>query len=265
MSELDFRVDRWTVLAIGMLALLLSNVTHEGLGHGGACLLVGGRPIALSSAWFQSDLTGVSAWGQRAESAGGTLANVLLGTSLMLWLRLRRPASAQAYYFVWLAAVVNLLQGGGYLLTSPFFGFGDWKAFLVDLEPQLAWKLALTGVGLAISCAALWLGVRTLAPLLPTGADAKRVARQLTWLPYLVIGGGVFTLAAALNPLGPVFMFTTALAHLGGCAWLVWLPEWVRPGKVPGALGAPGPSRGWRVAGAIALLCVFGLGRGVGF
>lgn len=265
MSVPDFRVDRFTVLAIGMAAMLLSNVTHEGLGHGGACLLVGGRPIALSSAWFESDLTGVSAWGQRAESAGGTLANVLLGTILIGWLRLRRPATAQAHYFLWLAAVVNLLQGGGYLLTSPFFGFGDWRAFLAGLEPQLPWKLGLTSVGLAISCAALWAGVSSLTPLLPAGAEAKRVARQLAWLPYLVIGGGVFTLAAALNPLGPTFMFTTALAHLGGCAWLVWLPEWVRSRAVAGSLGAPGPSPGWRIAGALALLCVFVLGRGVSF
>jgi hypothetical protein len=248
-----------------MLAMLLSNVTHEGLGHGGACLLVGGRPTALSSAWLESDLSGVSAWGQRAEAAGGTLANVLLGAILMGWLHVRRPATAQAYYFVWLAAVVNLLQGGGYLLTSPFFGFGDWKAFLAGLEPQLVWKVGLTSVGLAISCVALWAGVRSLTPLLPASGEAKRVARLLAWLPYLVIGGGVFTLAAALNPLGPGFMLTTALAHLGGCAWLAWLPEWVRPGTVPGALGAPRPSRGWRVAGAIALLAVFALGRGVSF
>ena len=32
---------------------MLGNVLHEGAGHGGACLLVGGKPLALSSVYFE--------------------------------------------------------------------------------------------------------------------------------------------------------------------------------------------------------------------
>ena len=82
---------------------------------------------------------------------------------------------------------------------------------------------------------------------------------------YLVVGGGVFSLAAAFNPHGPAFMLTSALAHLGGCAWLVWLPEWVRTDAQTGdTLGPLSRHRGFLVAGALAaLVCVLVLGPGV--
>ena len=39
-SDAVARIDPLTVGAIGILAYMLANVLHEGLGHGGACLLV---------------------------------------------------------------------------------------------------------------------------------------------------------------------------------------------------------------------------------
>ncbi|MHB8879256.1 MAG: hypothetical protein ACYC8T_36630, partial [Myxococcaceae bacterium] len=39
-----------TVASIGATTYFLSSMIHEGLGHGGACLLAGGRVDALSTA-----------------------------------------------------------------------------------------------------------------------------------------------------------------------------------------------------------------------
>ena len=50
------RIDRATLVAIAVVAYALANLVHEGLGHGGACLLAGGRPVALSAIHFESDL-----------------------------------------------------------------------------------------------------------------------------------------------------------------------------------------------------------------
>lgn len=252
-----------TILAIGMIAFLIANVAHEGLGHGGACLLVGGRPIAVSSAWFDGDTTGLGPWASRVESAGGTVANLLLGSLLLGLLRARAPRTAHGYYLLWLTAIVNLFQGGGYLATSPLFGFGDWGAFLRGLEPVLPWKLGLTLLGCALYFSTLVLGARTLAPLV-AGPESASIARRLCYWPYFVIGGGVFALAAAFNPLGRVMVVSSVLAHLGGCAWLVWLPEWVRvPGATPG-LGPLTRHRGYLFAGALAfVICVFVLGPSI--
>lgn len=260
-------LDLPTVCAIGMVAYLLANLTHEGLGHGGTCWLMGGRPLGISSAWFDGDTTGVSAWGVRAEKAGGTLANLLLGLGFAAWLRAMRRPTGQLYYFVWLAMTVNLLQAGGYLMVSPLAGFGDWKEFIRGLAQPLLWRLGLTALGLVISAAALRFAVGTLEPLLGNRwEDRRQRSRWLCWLPYGFAGGLVFSIAALFNPGGKVFLLTSAAAHLGGTAWLAWLPAWIRPSQsaVPNTPLAIGRQNGWIAAGlAAVIICIFVLGPAV--
>jgi hypothetical protein len=261
--------DLWTAAAIGMAAYLIANVVHEGVGHGGVCLLVGGQPLAISSAWLSWDEQAVGPWDRRLVAAGGTAANLLLGFLAYGVLRATPRLSGTARYFVWLLMMVNLLPGGGYLMVAPLAGFGDWKAFVAGLPHALAWKLGLTALGVALSLLALRLGVSTLEPLLPAeGPERRARARRICWLPYLAIGGGVFTLASLFNPGGPIFMLTSALAHLGGSAWLAWLPEWVPVQASAGPverLDLP-RQRGWLAVGAVAfVITVLVLGPGVTF
>ena len=65
--------DAFMVGSIGILAYMLGNVLHEGMGHGGACLLVGAKPLVLSSVHFECSLD------SRLVMAGGTLMNLLAG------------------------------------------------------------------------------------------------------------------------------------------------------------------------------------------
>src|SRR6187431_2835225 len=119
--------DVVTVAAIGVVAYLAANLVHEGLGHGGACLLVGGQAKAISSAWFDGDLAGVGPWGQRAVKAAGTVANLIVGSGAALALARLRPRSTHVHYALWLLAMANLFPGAGYLMVSPLGNFGDWK------------------------------------------------------------------------------------------------------------------------------------------
>jgi hypothetical protein len=48
--------DPFTVGSIGILAYMLGNVLQEGVGHGGVCLLVGAKPLVLSSVHFECSL-----------------------------------------------------------------------------------------------------------------------------------------------------------------------------------------------------------------
>jgi hypothetical protein len=262
-------LDIPTLLAIGMVAYLVKNVVHEGVGHGGVCLLAGGKAIGISSAWWDGSYDGVSAWAIRGVKAGGTLANLSLGLALVPALRRlsdgRRP---RLQFFVWLLIVVNLFSGAGYLLADPIGHFGDWSAFLEGLEPSTPLRLGLIVLGAGISALTLRFALRTMEPFLTAQtAERRRRARWLCWGPYL-LGGTVFTLAGLLNPYGREFAVSSALATFGGTAFLAWLPAWVKTPSMTtsNATMVLDRSPTWIGAGtASAIVTIAVLGRGVFF
>ncbi len=266
MAERARTFDVPTILAVGMVVYLVKNVLHEGLGHGGTCVLVGCEPEGLSSAWFLGESDHLSAWPRRAIKAGGTVANLVLAVALLAVWRATtgmRAAGGAVAYFVWLSIVANLLVGGGYMMVDPIGNFGDWSAFLEGLEPELPIRIAIIAVGVATSLCGLWFGARTIGTFIgPT--DRRRRGRWLCLGPY-VTGGIVFPVAAAFNPGGPLFMVTSALATLGGTAWLVWLAFLVKPQTDdPTAAMAIERSIAWIGAGAIAAaITILVLGPGI--
>jgi len=44
--------DVVTVVSIAVLAYALANILHEAIGHGVACVALGGKPLVLSSLHF---------------------------------------------------------------------------------------------------------------------------------------------------------------------------------------------------------------------
>src|SRR5262249_47750861 len=103
--------DFWTVVGIATIAYVFANILHEGIGHGGACLLTGGNPLALSTVHFECYKE------ERLVAAGGTLANLAAG--LVCWLGSRFVhRGSHLRYFLWLLMTINLLQAGGYFLFS---------------------------------------------------------------------------------------------------------------------------------------------------
>ena len=53
MDDSPRSLDRLTLIAITAVAYILANGVHEGIGHGGACVLLGRRPVALSTVFFE--------------------------------------------------------------------------------------------------------------------------------------------------------------------------------------------------------------------
>ena len=112
-------LDPFTVGAIGILAYMLGNVLHEGAGHGGACLLVGGKPLAISSVYFECGAD------SRLVMAAGTLMNLLAGALFFALGRLTGRSFPRLKYFFWIAMTINLFTGTGYFLFSGVGGIGD--------------------------------------------------------------------------------------------------------------------------------------------
>jgi hypothetical protein len=254
------RTDRATVLAVAAVEYLVAKLVHEGVGHGGACVFTGHTLVAFTTSWCDCDLPDGEVSARRIVKAAGTLANLVVGGLAVAALPWARRRSAATAYATWLTAAVNLLMGLGYVFSDALLGFGDWTAILATLPaiPWLRWVLAAGG-------AAAYVGVAFVLVALGrwhwSGARARREARELMLLPYLVIGGGLMTLAALRNPLGPEYALTSALATLGGTSALAWLPA-----TVDSSEGSPTwvtRHRGWIAGGVLAAagaLLIFGPG-----
>jgi len=258
--------DLLTVAAIAVVATVIANFIHEGLGHGGMCLATGGQPLAISTVHFECSAD------TRLVAAGGTLANLIFGA--LFWAAARavkQPASALWRYFFWLLMTFNLFEAGGYFLFSGMGNIGDWAAVVAGWQPAWAWRVGLTALG-AVTYFVLFvpLCVRELRPFL--GKDAKvRVsrARQLTVVPYFT--SGILSCAAGvLNPVGPLLILISAGASsFGGHSGLAWMASLLYNPRIPSTeLQMPEIERdwGWVIAAVVlAIVFVAGLGPGVKF
>ena len=61
--------DSLTIAGIAIIAYMLATVLHEGVGHGGACFLAGGKPLVISTVHMECSAD------TRLVTAGGTLMN----------------------------------------------------------------------------------------------------------------------------------------------------------------------------------------------
>jgi hypothetical protein len=262
-------LDRLTVVVISALAYTLANLVHEGLGHGGACLLLGARPTMLNAIFFDYDEATASEAVRRAISAAGSIANVIVALPLLAWIRGRAPRSPHARYFLWLFCAVSLLTAFGYPIYSGAAGIGDWARVIDGARPAWAYRLVLVVAGtLLYFVAAPRLLMPALDPFLGREPEARVArARRLSLLPYLV-GAGTFVLAGILNPLGmKIVLISAVAASLGGTSLLAWYPAIPRPPS-PSAteppLGIP-RSLPWIIAATIGIaFFVLVLGPGIG-
>lgn len=262
-------VDKPTLIAIAILVYAITNVAHEGLGHGGACVLVGGRPLELNAVYFDCDEANVIAAGAKWVSAGGTLINLALGAVAWIGLRFTGRATTARYFF-WLLMSASLLQGTGYWLFSGLGNIGDWAKVIEGLTPALAYRALLTAAGGAGYYLTMRLALRALSPLLGGGDDRLARARTLMLIPYLA-GGALYCVAGILNPASPILvLISAAAASFGGTSAFAWSHNFLRdkgafpPVDVP-PLSIPRSIPILCAGVATALVFILVLGRSVHF
>ena len=258
--------DSLTVGSIGILAYMLGNVLHEGLGHGGACVLAGGKPLVLSSVAFECSSD------TRLVIAGGTLINLVAGAVFFALERLTSRSYPRFKYFFWISMTVNLFSATGYFLFSGIGGIGDWADFIQGLGPHWAWRIALAIFGASTYLLAARVSLLELRPLIGSNKEQRyRRAVRLASIPYFA-GGILMCIAGVFNPHGMILILISAAAStFGGTSGLMWTTQWLKHGALipygPPAEPMPIP-KSWPLivaSCAIALAFIAVLGPGVRF
>ncbi len=258
-------IDALTIAAIGIVAHVVANFVHEDLGHGGACLITGGRALLVTTVNMDCSAD------NRLVIAGGSLMNVVAAGLFFLAARATGRGSPHLKYFAWLSMTVNMLSAAGYLAFSGIGGFGDWAMFIQGFNPPWAWRVGLTAVGIAAYMMCVRWSLLELRPLIGSSRGERWHAANRLCIPAYFAGGMVACLAGALNPQGWFLLAMSAAAStFGASSALVWSPQWLRGTWIPlGPDAEPMPIRrnwAWIVAGVVIGVCfIFVLGRGVHF
>jgi hypothetical protein len=258
--------DALTLSAVGIIAYVLSTLIHEGLGHGGACLLSGGTVNVISTVNMECSAD------TRLVQAGGTLANFAAAALFFALQRLTPRSAPVLRFFCWLTMSINLLMATGYFLFSGIGGFGDWSDFIAGLGPKWPLRVALAVVGGLGYLLSARVSVLAMRPLIGSDPVQRIVrARRLMRIPY-VVGGVLACIAGAFNPAGLYLVALSAAAStFGGTSALMWMHNLLRnQNRIPlGSELDPDPiGRSWPwivVAAGLALVFIFVVGPGVRF
>ena len=208
--------DLWTLVAFGVLAYMISNVLHEGLGHGGVAWLSGAQRITVTSTYMQAGMD------TRWILAAGTLVNLAVGLLGLVVLRGIRGANMPLRLFIWSFTAFNLLLGTGYFLFSGIGGIGDWAEWMKGLSPIWGWRVGFALLGVVSYFASAWLLARELVEVVGLG-EAR--LRRMTWIIYFA-GGLTACLAGVRNPMGwRLVLVSAASSSLGGASGLMWIPS----------------------------------------
>ena len=263
----DSRTDVITIAAISVVTLFLESVSHHGLGHGGAFLVMGARLKRLSSLLVSADATGLAPWQGRVVFAAGSGADVIMALTCLGLLHSGLTLGQHARYFLWLTMVTGFFLPAAYLLLT-WFPVGDWYTVTSGLWQEPAWRFLLTIAGAGMYALGMRLAVREIEPFLSSNLQERRSdARLLSLVPYLTIGT-VNTLAPLVGRAETIFI-VFGLFFFIGLAGFCFIHQSV--GEQPSSNNTPEalPLRRniiWIVVGAVALVVFLGvLGPGIDF
>lgn len=213
--------DALTVCAISIVASILGDVLHEGLGHAATAI------ITLHATGTLTTVAWSSVADSRLVAAAGTLVN--LAAALVFWLLLRaaRKTSPATRFFLLISAAFNLFAGTGYFFYSGATNFGDWEQVIRGLHPYWAFRTTLIVVGIVTYYAAVLVIGISLVRFVGVARSNQARIRRLMFVPYftaVILQGG----AALLNPFGMQYVFVSALAATaGGQSALLWLQYYI--------------------------------------
>jgi hypothetical protein len=256
--------DFLTLMALGILAFILADVTHEGLGHGLAIVTLGAKPVIFTTCYFGSQGS-TTRW---IPAAGG-LANLCVGLLSFLSLRLVRPRSTHLRYFLVLAIAFNLFFASAYPAYSGVALFGDWAAVISGLTPAWLWRTLLVLVSVTAYLLSMMLVARAIRPFCGSRQPqaVKRLSR-ITLIPYLAAMAAA-CLGGAPNPAGSMVILTAALPAAAAAFGLTQMDHFAAATSSDSHVQAGGVitrSRSW-IAAAVLVLAFFAgvLGPGIRF
>jgi hypothetical protein len=243
-----------TLLAVAGAAYLVADAAHEGLGHGGACLALGGKLIAFSTTFEDCSIR------SRLIDGAGPLIGIVVALLAWLWLRFAPPRAAPQRAFLCLVFAFAVFWNVGYMVKSGLTDQGDWAFVIGGLRPGAVWHAGLTILGIVLYAIAMRMLGAVIRRTLATGTSG--ITPFGFALTALLAAGALSAAAAVFDPRGASTILTDALPSSLGSFGLVWV-GWIIGKRSADLRIAVPASPAWITVGlgsAIFLVAVLGPG-----
>lgn len=242
-----------TLCAIGIMAMVATTVSHEVVGHGAACLAIGGRVVHVSSTLFACSTP--HSW----VAAGGPLVDTMAGV-LAAIAAFALPARHTGWrLFLASVAAFSLFWEAGYLVKAMVATDGDLYFFARAFLGQYGvWPLAFAAAGVVLYVGVALLIARLLFSLFGDTRRAQRAAR-LVWMA--ATAASVLAALAFKGDLWPAIR--DAGLEIGAAA----LPLLILRPQGQDHAGGPAMAANWPLAAlsaCILIAFVATLGHGLG-
>jgi len=180
-----------TLVAVSLIAYVSADVAHHALGHGAACLVLGGQIHSLSSIFVNCSLTGA------AIDLAGPFANLLIGLVAALFARIALRQTTSARLFCILAAAFNLQWFALQLVFSAATLTDDWAFAVQEFHVSSLARYGLIAIGALSYVVTVQFIAAQMAPF------ARPVSRARTIVGTAWLTAGVIACATALLDANP--------------------------------------------------------------
>ena len=132
----------FALVSIGTISYIIADIAHEAIGHGGACLIAGGKITLLTSVYFRSETHSF------VTDAFGPLTNLAIG--LLLWTLLQKANHFKAYtqFLLLHSMIFNLFWFSWLCFYAGLTNKGDFAFDIRGATELLTWRILLMVIGI---------------------------------------------------------------------------------------------------------------------
>ena len=255
MTTVAAKDDFMTVAAIGVLAMCLVTFDHEALGHGGACLALGGHIQVLTSSVFRCDLQ--SKW----IAPAGPIANLFMGALALGLARITPLRHTGLRLFLLTVTALSFFWESGYAALAMIKQNGDLYFAGLDFlgQPSLYWRLLGGVAGFSLFVFTIRLINRALRRGWPASSSRRRIVWTL-W-PFATAAAVLAALACNFDRGHDIH---DAFEEIGLASIPLLFMAW---GSSAADRASPTIAKNWATlacAGVVFAIFVLTLGHGIG-
>ncbi|MES3019670.1 MAG: hypothetical protein V4721_17915 [Bacteroidota bacterium] len=252
----------FAICCCGIIAYIITNVSHEAIGHGLTSVILGNQITLLSSAYFRS-------WPHSfITDALGPIMNLVMG--LVFFIIINRTSTRNLYFklIMLLSMAFNLFCFSWLCFYAGVTGSGDLAFDVSGLMTFFTWRGILIATGLITYYLSFILVLQSSRTIF-SDADSlysRKFLSQLFLTPYFAAGIAAWIAVSFFRPVSFTNYYETFVIPI--FAPLLFVPGYLKAQRLATDTFGASQEFKWKLVGfilAVFILFCLTMGRGMEF